>query len=306
MEKNDLMTFGLAGNEFLVNLYCDILKENLNTRLLAIYSPDLSKEKIESKGLSYCRSYDDLIHQHREIDSIIIASTYRFHHLHALRALQAGKNVLCEKPMATNLQDIENLVETARRMERTLMSPFNHDYREEVQKELEAKNEQGKKIISFSAIACGNISGNDFVNDQDCEHKYAGTGCLMNLAADIFSLLYEFLGPLKVVSSKLEHPEKYDSETSANVNFAFGNNGKGILYSSSRAEREIKEITFLTDGGETIKIDLINKNLSLEETRLYYKNVLNHFIDIVAKKEHHGEKVLEVQKIIHEIYQKQQ
>lgn len=303
MEKNDLMTFGLAGNEFLVNLYCDLLKENPNTRLLAIYSPDLLKEKIESKGLRYCQNYDDLIHQHHEIDSIIIASPYHFHHSHALSALWAGKNVLCKKPIATNLQDVESLVETAIRMEKTLMTPFNHDYCEEVQKKLEAKNKQNKKITSFSAIACGNISGNDFVNDQDREDKYAGTGCLINLAADILILLYEFLGPLKVISSKLECLQ-YGPEISANIKFSF-NTGEGILYSSSRFEKEKKEINFLTAGGETIKIDLINKNLSQEEIRLYHKNALNHFINAVEKKERHGEKALEVQKIIHEIYQMQ-
>ncbi len=306
MEKNDLMTFGLVGNGFLANIYLDVFKEHPKAKLLAVCNSDLPKEMIENRGIKYCQSYDDLIHQNHEIDSIIIASPFRYRGLHALTALQGGKNVLCEKPSATNLGDIEKLVKTAEIMEKVLMTPFPYNYdkgvRETLKNYKEEKNKQGKKIIKFYALACENIPENC---DLECDQFHAGTGCLTNLGADFLNLLCRFLGPLKIVSSKLDGPDKCVSGTSASINLTFDNDaGKGILYSNSHFEKEIKKITFFTKGGEKIKIDLIDKS-SLETALLHRKKALNHFINLVAEGKHRGEKALEIQKMICEIYQKQ-
>jgi predicted dehydrogenase len=61
-------------------------------------------------------------------DAVLVASPPGTHHVVAKAALEAGKHVLCEKPLATTLKDAFDLVETADRAERVLMVSQNYRY----------------------------------------------------------------------------------------------------------------------------------------------------------------------------------
>ena len=63
-----------------------------------------------------------------ECDAVLVASPPGTHHVVAKAALGAGRHVLCEKPLATTLQDAFDLVETADRAERILMVSQNYRY----------------------------------------------------------------------------------------------------------------------------------------------------------------------------------
>ena len=63
-----------------------------------------------------------------ECDAVLVASPPGTHHVVARAALEAGRHVLCEKPLATTLQDAFDLVEIADRAERILMVSQNYRY----------------------------------------------------------------------------------------------------------------------------------------------------------------------------------
>jgi predicted dehydrogenase len=63
-----------------------------------------------------------------ECDAVLVASPPGTHHVVAKTALEAGKHVLCEKPLATTLRDAFDLVETAEKAERVLMVSQNFRY----------------------------------------------------------------------------------------------------------------------------------------------------------------------------------
>ena len=63
-----------------------------------------------------------------ECDAVLVASPPGSHHAVARAALEAGKHVLCEKPLATGLEDALELVEAAVRAERVLMVSQNYRY----------------------------------------------------------------------------------------------------------------------------------------------------------------------------------
>jgi len=63
-----------------------------------------------------------------ECDAVLVATPPGTHHVVAKAALEARKHVLCEKPLATNLQDAFDLVETADKAERVLMVSQNYRY----------------------------------------------------------------------------------------------------------------------------------------------------------------------------------
>ncbi|MDQ3862798.1 MAG: Gfo/Idh/MocA family oxidoreductase [Actinomycetota bacterium] len=63
-----------------------------------------------------------------ECDAVLVASPPGTHHSVVKAALEAGKHVLCEKPLATSLQDALDLVQAANRAQRVLIVSQNYRY----------------------------------------------------------------------------------------------------------------------------------------------------------------------------------
>jgi predicted dehydrogenase len=72
-------------------------------------------------------TYDDLIAD-PEIDAVYNPLPNSHHALWSIRALEAGKHVLCEKPIASNAEEAERMDEAARRTGRLLVEAFHYRY----------------------------------------------------------------------------------------------------------------------------------------------------------------------------------
>jgi len=82
-----------------------------------------------SKADQFADAYD-IPHRHGsyealvgdpDVDVIYVATPHPFHKEHALLALNAGKHVLCEKPVTINAGQLQEMVDTARAKKRFLM-----------------------------------------------------------------------------------------------------------------------------------------------------------------------------------------
>ena len=77
--------------------------------------------------------YDDLLNDD-EIEGIVVATPVGTHYAMAKRALEAGKSVLVEKPLATSNDEANDLVKTAREKKLILMVGHTFEYSAPVQK----------------------------------------------------------------------------------------------------------------------------------------------------------------------------
>ena len=68
-----------------------------------------------------------------ELDAVIITTPNHLHEPHVLSALQAGVDVLCERPLALTARGVERLLSAAQRGERKMATALNHRFRSDVQ-----------------------------------------------------------------------------------------------------------------------------------------------------------------------------
>lgn len=75
-------------------------------------------------------AYDDLdtLLRHAIPEVVIVATPPQFHTDHCLRSLAAGAHVLCEKPLATTLDEADEIIAAARAADRHLA--LNYEFRE--------------------------------------------------------------------------------------------------------------------------------------------------------------------------------
>ncbi len=84
-------------------------------RPLAIWNRTRSKaERLAREHLLRVFDTLDQMLADEQITLVHVATAPAMHHEHVMAALRAGKHVLCEKPLATNLSDADEMIATAR------------------------------------------------------------------------------------------------------------------------------------------------------------------------------------------------
>jgi predicted dehydrogenase len=95
---------------------------NPQAQLLGFYdlNPDRAAELAKKYNGKAYASYPQLLAD-PQIDAVSVCTANASHAEISIAALKAGKHVLCEKPMATTLEDCEAMVQTARETGKYLM-----------------------------------------------------------------------------------------------------------------------------------------------------------------------------------------
>ena len=101
---------------------------------------------------AYFSDLDDMMEK-GEVDLVSFCSTPRADQVHlVIKALNAGKHVLAEKPMATTMEDLEKLREAAaasgRQIRTMTSSPYEHDFT--AMRDLVAKGAVGTIVQTYS------------------------------------------------------------------------------------------------------------------------------------------------------------
>ena len=82
---------------------------------------------IDHKAIYNYENYDQIAHN-PEIDAVYIALPNGMHAEYTIRAAQAGKHVLCEKPMANTVAECEQMIAACRKANRKLMIAYRMQF----------------------------------------------------------------------------------------------------------------------------------------------------------------------------------
>jgi predicted dehydrogenase len=107
--------------------------------------PLLDKVARRFPSVQTTTNFDDLL-KNRKVDAVVIATPVQTHYPLAKKALESGRHVLVEKPMAASVREAEELVNIATRKNLTLMVDHTFVYTGAVRriKDLIQKDELGR------------------------------------------------------------------------------------------------------------------------------------------------------------------
>lgn len=89
--------------------------------------PERMEEARERVGCKTCSSFEELISD-EDVELVVVATPSHLHPEHSINALNAGKDVVCEKPMATTVEDADRMIEASKKSGRTLAVFQNRRY----------------------------------------------------------------------------------------------------------------------------------------------------------------------------------
>ena len=121
--KSKTINWGIIGAGKIATKFATDLNTVSNSNFYAIASRNLEKAKAFGKefhaDIAY-GSYEDLVSD-SNIDAIYIATPHSFHKEHTMLCLNHNKAVLCEKPLAMNLKDVEDMIQLSKQKDILLM-----------------------------------------------------------------------------------------------------------------------------------------------------------------------------------------
>lgn len=217
----ETLKFGVLGTAQIgINSVIPGLQKSNYCQVKAIASRTLEKAKQAAEQLNIKKSYglyDDLLSDD-EIDAVYIPLPNHLHVPWSIKALQAGKHVLCEKPLALNTREVEELqraVESSNGLKcmEAFMYRFHPQWRHV--KEIINSGKIGKIRSLYSTFTYYNI------DPENIRNKYAeGGGGLMDIGCYCISTS-RFL--LNMEPDKVVGELKYDSD------FNIDNNGNCLM-----------------------------------------------------------------------------
>ena len=141
-----------------------------------------------------------------DIDLVDIVTPNNTHTEMAIAALEAGKHVLCEKPLALSLLDAERMLEVAEKSNTIHMVSHNYRYAPAVQyaKKLIDEGRLGKIFHVRAQYLQDFIMDPSFPLVWRLKKEVTGSGALGDIGAHIIDLSRFLVGEMKEVNGMLE------------------------------------------------------------------------------------------------------
>ena len=214
--------FGIVGTGGMANIHADNLKKIPGVELAACLDVAAGRADAyaQKHGVKHvAKDLDDLF---RHVDAVAIVTPDRFHAEPTIAALQAGKHVLCEKPLTVTLAEARKVAGVATKSGTIHMVNFSYRGSAALQHAIQLALQLGalRHVHSFylqtwlSSDVWGNWSGEGFLWRLETGGVLADVGC------HILDLTTAVTGDVKRIRCDLRTFPKIDPAGNAVTEFA--------------------------------------------------------------------------------------
>ena len=183
-------------------------------------TPQRSTATAEAAGMELGYGSLDEVLADPEVDVVDIVSPNYLHKEQILKSLEAGKHVLCEKPLALNAAEASEVLEASRRSDKTLGMIFNYRFVPAIIKARELI-EQGRlgEVYSFR----GEYFHTGYQNAEKpwswrMDFSRSGGGAIADLGVHVIDLLAYLLGDFRTVRADVKTYIKERPESAGAAN----------------------------------------------------------------------------------------
>ena len=216
-----------------------------------------ARGQAEELGVKYYETLDDLLGD-PGVDAISIATPHPLHHEDALKAFEAGKHVLSEKPIAESPSKADEMVEAAREAGLTLGVVFQQRFRPEVVRMHQMLQEGAVGRIYRTSLVVHNYRSQGYYDSAAWRGTWAGEGggVLMNQAPhflDMFQWLCGMPATVQGTVANLMHDIEVEDSATAVLEYADG--ARGTIHCDTVQTPSIQLVEVWGDKGALLLRD---------------------------------------------------
>ena len=221
-----------------------------------------------------------------EVQLVSICTPPGIRHQYVREALDAGKDVMMEKPPTTTISELDDLIAHAKRLDRVLYQTWHSQFNAAV--------DRAKAILAEQGVTSARIDWRESVRKwhpgQDWVWEPGGFGvCDPGInALSIFTKIMPF--PVFVESSKLTFPANRQTPVDVEIIFKSGQPHQPKMsagFNWLEESGEIWTIEIQTGTGDTLKLEgggrtlRINDEVVLQHGDAEYGAMYDHFADLL-------------------------
>ena len=194
------MRFGLLGAGTIGQIRARAIAGTAGLDLVAAYDVDAAAARALAgrHGAAAVTDPSELLRRD-DIDAVIVSSPPQYHEEQALAALDAGKHVLCEKPLANSADAARRMVEAALDAGLVLTTGFNHRYFPAVRFVRETLESGLIGDLDHVRAFAGHPGLSEFRSASEHDPAVIGGGAMMDVGVHMTDLARHLLGDVEEV-----------------------------------------------------------------------------------------------------------
>jgi len=229
--------FGIIGAGLIADFHARAIADIANAKLVGCC--DKIAERAEKLAEKYAvkafGDYEEMVNSD-EIDIVTIATPSGFHLEPAAAAAEAGKHVLCEKPVEITLERIDAMIEAHEKAGTRLGGIFPYRFNDSQKVLREAINSGRFGTISYAGIYVPWWRTDEYYKDSwHGTWKLDGGGALMNQSIHMVDMLCDVMAPiesLQAFTGTIGHPQ-IETEDTTVAALRYTNGALGIIYGTT-------------------------------------------------------------------------
>lgn len=255
-----MIKFAVIGQGHIGKRHAEMIRRNPNSKLVAVCDVLTQKELgLENIEENFYSQIDELLANEPDVDVVNICTPNGYHAEYAIKALQAKKHVVLEKPIALTKNDAEKVLFKSLEMSKHVFSVMQNRY--------------SPPSVWLKELIDNNTLGEIFMVKLDCywnrddryykkgnwhgDAKLDG-GTLFTQFSHFIDIMYWLFGDIQNIRGNFadfNHKNLTDFEDSGVVTFDYINGGMGCLnYSTSVWDTNLESSITIIGSKGTVKV----------------------------------------------------
>lgn len=231
----------IGAGQFLQSKLLPILKKCSNVEVSAVIAAEgyLSRNVAQKFGIPRCYQAAGSILSDENINTVIIATRHNLHAAYVIKALEKGKNVYVEKPLAISKTELKDIIRARMEAKRDAFVGFNRRFAPHVSRCREFFAERQEPMFINYRINAGFIPANHWIqSSQEGGGRIVGEVChFLDLCRSLCQSDYKTIFAQNIghdpLRQNLTVAIKFEDDSLAVVNY-LANGDK--VYSKERME----------------------------------------------------------------------